>query len=269
MPSLKRPRDIATSPLPDLLVSDNRTTSSTLHKIQFAGPLLPWTGFTTAVKNAYNTQQWSNRVIQIGIQSRNLTTERVFVGDEAGVCARFQQAAGQVLGAVFEAQSINIALGDFKCTGLSYSKTPDVVMLSLPDLQNGNVQQLRVVGEVKVPWLIEHRLDLCAANSTWLREVLAQPISYMLDLGCVYGFITNYCQTMFLRQIQVGSTWRIEHSPVIESSVRYVPSDPANQVIGPMLTFNQCLLYLATIAETQGPITNPTPRSQWIRRRRS
>ena len=140
-------------------------------------------------------------------------------------------------------------------------------MLSLPDLQNSYAQQLRVVGEVKVPWLMEHRLDLCAENSTPLREVLAQPISYMLDLGCVYGFMTNYDQTIFLRQIQVGSTWRIEHSPVIESSVRYAPLDPANQSTGPVLSFNQCFLYLATIAEAQGPISNPTPHGQWIRRR--
>lgn len=67
--------------------------------------------FTTTAKNAYDTQQWSNRVIQISIQARNLTNEKVFVGDEAGVYARLQKAAGQVLGAVFEAQSINIALG--------------------------------------------------------------------------------------------------------------------------------------------------------------
>ncbi|KAJ5968079.1 hypothetical protein N7501_004327 [Penicillium viridicatum] len=265
MPSVKRPRDIVTSPLPSLLVSDNRTTSSALHKIRFVGPLLPWTGFITAAKNAYDTQQWSNRAIQISIQARNLSDERVFVGDEAGVRARFQQAAGQVLGAVFEAQAINIALGDFKSTGLAYNMTPDVVMLSLPNLQNNNAQQLRVIGEVKVPWLPEHRLDLCARRPIVLRNVLAQPISYMLDLGCMYGFITNYDQTIFLRQIQVGSTWRIEHSPVIESSIRYAPPDPADQSIGPVLTFNQCLLYLATIAQSQGPIANPTPRSQWIR----
>jgi hypothetical protein len=266
MPSMKRSRDIVISPLPNLRVSDNRTTSSAIHQIRFVGPLLPWTGFTTAAKNAYDTQQWSNRVIQISTSARSLTDEKVFVGDEAGVYARFQQAAGQVLGAVFEAQAIDIALGDFKSTGLAYNKTPDVVMLSLPDPQNNNAQQLRVVGEVKVPWLSEHRLDACARDSRLLRKVLAQPISYMLDLGCMYGFITNYRQTIFLRQIQVGSTWRIEHSPVITSSVRYAPPDPANQSIGPVLTFNQCLLYLATIAEFQGPIANPTPRNQWIRR---
>ena len=265
MPSVKRSRDIAISALPNLLVSDNRTTSSALHKIRFAGPLLPWTGFTTAAKTAYDNQQWSNRVIQISTQARNLTDEKFFVGDEPGVHARFQQAAGQVLGAVFEAQSINMALGDFKSTGLAYNKTPDVVMLSLPDPQNNNAQQLRVVGEVKVPWLLEHRLDLCATNPTLLRKILAQPIAYMLDIGCMYGLITNYSQTIFLRQIQVGSTWRIEHSPVVKSSVQYAPPDPANPSIGPVLTFNQCLLYFPTIAEFQGPIANPTPRSQWIR----
>jgi hypothetical protein len=176
------------------------------------------------------------------------------------------QAAGQVLGAVFEAQSINMALGSFKSTGITYSKTPDVVLLSLPDPQN-SMQQLRVVGEVKVPWLIEHRLDLCATNTTLLRDVLAQPISYMLNLGCMYGFITNYRQTIFLRQIRVGLTSRIEYSPVIKSSAKYAPADRSNQSTGPVLSFNQCLLYLAAIAETQGPIVNPTPRSQWIKRR--
>lgn len=98
-----------------------------------------------------------------------------------------------------------------------------------------------------------------------LRKALAQPILYMLELGCMYGFLTNYQETIFLRQVQVGSTWVIEHSPVILSSVRYVSPDPANQSTEPVVTFNQSFLYLAGIAELQGPIVNPTPRSQWIR----
>ncbi|CAG8386389.1 unnamed protein product [Penicillium salamii] len=151
MPSVKRPRDIAVSPLLDLLISESRTTSSALHKIRFIGPLLPWRDFLNSAKNCYDQQQWSQQAIQISLQARDLTNEKVFVGDEAGVSARFQQAAGQVLGAVFEAQSINMAFGDFKSTGLAYIRTPDVVMLSLPDPQNSNAQQLRVVGEVKVP----------------------------------------------------------------------------------------------------------------------
>lgn len=265
MPSVKRPHDIAISPPPRLLISDKQTTSSALHRIRYVGPLAPWTGFVAAVKNAFDTQKWSNRVIQMSVKARDLTDEKVFVGDKAGVHAQFQQATGQVLGAVFEAQSINMALGDFKCTGISYSRTPDVVMLSLPDPQNANAQELKVVGKDKVPWLTEHRLDICTTDPPLFRRLPAQTILYMLDLGCVYGFITNYEQAIFLRQVQVGSTWRIEFSPVIESSVGYAPPDPANQSTGLVLTLNQCLLYLAIIAEAQGPIANPTPRGQWIR----
>lgn len=112
--------------------------------------------------------------------------------------------------------------------------------------------------------MTEHELDLCV-DSDLLREVLAQPISYMLDLGCMYGFITNYCHTIFLRQIQVGSTWRIEYSRAIDSSFRYTPLDPGTFLAEPVLSLNQCFLFLAVIAEAQGPVFNPTPRSQWIR----
>jgi hypothetical protein len=72
--------------------------------------------------------------IQISIKARELSNEEIFVGNEVVVYARLQQAAGQVLGAVFEAQSINMAPGSFRSTGIMY-KIPDLVMLSLPDVQ--------------------------------------------------------------------------------------------------------------------------------------
>ena len=136
-------------------------------------------------------------------------------------------------------------------------------MLSLPDPQNANAQKLKVVGEVKVPWVREHKLGLRVTRSSWLRRVVAQTISYTLDLGCAYGSITNHDETIFSRQVQVGSTWQVEYSPVIKSSDGYAPPD---QSTAPVLTLNQCLLALAMIAEVQGPIINPTPQSQWIRR---
>ncbi|KAJ5554964.1 hypothetical protein N7461_003434 [Penicillium sp. DV-2018c] len=104
-------------------------------------------------------------------------------------------------------------MGELDCpSGHEYNKTPDVVMLSLPGPQHSNSQQLRVVGEVKV---------------------LAQPISYMRDLHCMYGFITSYDQTIFLRQIRAEGSWRIEHSPVIKSCGRYAPGGHAAQSTGP------------------------------------
>ena len=75
---------------------------------------------------------------------------------------------------------------------------------------------MKVVSEDKLPWLAENRLDVCTTNPLLLRRLLAQTILYMLELDCVYGFVTNYEQAMFLRQVQVRSTWRIEYSPVIE-----------------------------------------------------
>ena len=85
--------------------------------------------------------------------------------------------------------------GDFKSTGFSYSKTPDVIILFSLDLENANAQQLRVADDVKIPWLIEHRLGLCATDSTPLRTVLTQTIPYssrpavdIFDPICRFGW---------------------------------------------------------------------------------
>lgn len=85
--------------------------------------------------------------------------------------------------------------GDFKFTGFSYSKTPNVIIPFSLDQENANAQQLRVVGDVKIPWLIEHRLGLCATDSTPLRTVLTKTIPYsprpavdIFDPVCRFGW---------------------------------------------------------------------------------
>jgi hypothetical protein len=40
------------------------------------------------------------------------------------------------------------------------NRAPDTVMGSKPDRQNRYVQHLRVVGEVKVPWVQGHNIDM-------------------------------------------------------------------------------------------------------------
>jgi hypothetical protein len=85
-------------------------------------------------------------------------------------------------------------------------------MASKPDPQNGDIQHLRVVGEVKIPWVIEHNLDVAIREDHNIRHLLGQPIRYMYDLQCQYGFLTNYKETIFLRQINDGGTWVIEHT---------------------------------------------------------
>lgn len=44
----------------------------------------------------------------------------------------------------------------------------------------------------------------------------------MQDLDCIHGFMSNYKQTVFLRQVQDSqNVWNIQYSPVIKSSASY------------------------------------------------
>lgn len=77
---------------------------------------------------------------------------------------------------------------------------------------------LKVVGELKVPWVREHFIDdeLNDNDDDELRNIPAQPINYMQKLGRVYGSLSNYIETIFLRQlINYQGIWKVEYSPVI------------------------------------------------------
>jgi hypothetical protein len=150
--------------------------------------------------------------IQFDLATRNLSDEKVFVSNEAGVQGRVENNIGHFLGAVFDAQAVNMCFAGFKATGRQYEGAPDTIMASKPDHQNGDIQHLRVVGEVKIPWVIEHNLDVAIREDHNIRHLLGQPIRYMYDLQCQYGFLTNYKETIFLRQINDGGTWVIEHT---------------------------------------------------------
>ncbi|KAJ6185120.1 hypothetical protein N7519_006421 [Penicillium mononematosum] len=47
-----------------------------------------------------------------------------------------------------------------KATGRQYERPPDTVMASKPDCQNGDIQHLQVVSEVKIPCVEEHKMWL-------------------------------------------------------------------------------------------------------------
>ena len=61
-----------------------------------------------------------------------------------GAQGRFQQAIGQTLGKVLEAQRLDIQFADFKCLPNLGNKVPDCVMKT-------SRNELRRVGELKVP----------------------------------------------------------------------------------------------------------------------
>ncbi|CDM31417.1 unnamed protein product [Penicillium roqueforti FM164] len=81
-----------------------------------------------------------------------------------------------------------------------------------------------------------------------MRQLLAQPVGYMLDLRIMYGWITNYQQTIFLRQTMVGNTWGIEYSPIVKSTTH---ADPLE--MEPPST-KQCFFFLASVAAGQGRV---------------
>lgn len=98
------------------------------------------------------------------------------------------------MNSVFESQSKGIRFADFKCVQSTYDGIPDVI------LKDDN-HQLKVVGELKVPWVSRHNIEGKLDRECSLRKILAQPIMYMQHLGCACGFLSNYKETIFLRQI--------------------------------------------------------------------
>lgn len=86
---------------------------------------------------------------------------------------------------------------DFKCMGLKYGNTPDVIGKS----EQG---QLGIIGEIKAPWIIRHKP--ARAHVDELRNILAQPIRDM-HLRCAYGF---YSLTKLFSC--VGSYWGLGNS---------------------------------------------------------
>lgn len=83
---------------------------------------------------------------------------------------------------------------------------------------------------------------------------LAQPINYMWELNCAYGFFSNYEETIFLRQVMDSNgVWRIDYSPVIRSITSYDANNPSS------VSLRQCFFYVGSQASTEGPANNTTP----------
>jgi hypothetical protein len=137
-----------------------------------------------------------------------------------------------------------VNFSDFKCLGLGYENTPDSVLKT-------QRQELKVVGEIKVPWIKAHQPSRAYEDEDALRRLLAQPVQYMQDLGCAYRFYTTYNETMFLRQVLVNGMWKIQYSPCVLAEYCYQETSPLTPLI---VSFKQCFLYVATLARQQGPL---------------
>lgn len=76
---------------------------------------------------------------------------------------------------------------------------------------------------------------------------------YMKDLGCMYGFLSTYEETIFLRQVvDNNGAWRVEYSPVVLSSVFY---DRLTTTPG-VVSVRPCFFYVGLNALNQEPVSN-------------
>ncbi|CAG8946879.1 unnamed protein product [Penicillium salamii] len=98
---------------------------------------------------------------------------------------------------------------------------------------------------IKVPWIEAHRPSRAYEDENALRRLLAQPVQYMQDLGCAYGFYTTYDETMFLRQILVNGMWEIQYSPCVFAGYFYQETSLLTPSI---VSVKRCFLYVASLA---------------------
>ncbi|KAJ5972898.1 uncharacterized protein N7479_002816 [Penicillium vulpinum] len=259
MTSTIRAKQIVESPLPSLQIRPYHTVSSALQRMSFVGTLIPWSNFLRSVESVHKNQNWARpRTSPYTNGPHTTEPDRVHIGDEHGLQGRFQQAIGQAFGAVLEAKSINLYFADFKSSGSNYENIPDVV--GLQDV--GGSTNIKLVGELKTPWVFNHDLHTAIRRLRDLRQKIAQPVRDMQSLGCEYGFISTYNYTIFLRQFQSPSgDWEVWYSPPISSSSYYTPTVPNPQsthLALPQVSMKQCMFYVCTLASAANPVNNQT-----------
>ncbi|PLN75410.1 hypothetical protein BDW42DRAFT_199495 [Aspergillus taichungensis] len=247
------PKKLVESPAPALVCGPYHTQSSALHDLEFTGDLQPWPGFLDAVHTTHQNHTWRNEVLGLTLHTRDpYTYGNVEVGDEHGVQGRFHKYFGDVLNTIFTSQSKRIRFANFKCEQSTSTGKPDVIL-------KDDSHVLKVVGELKVPWVREHFLADKLDDVDELRSILAQPINYMQMLDCVYGFLSNYEETIFMRQlVDSQGNWRVEYSPVVQRSTAYDRS----ATNPPVVSARQCFFYIGCDALNQGRAHNTTPR--WV-----
>lgn len=253
-----RARQTLESPLPPLRVGYYHTTSQAIHPLKFTGTLVEWPKFLQSVEDFYKSQPRSGGA-KPSVHSfgpHNMERERVCIGDEEGLRGRFQQAVGQSVGAILELKSSEMYFADFKCSGSKYKNTPDIVVLRY----EGNAAQIKVVGELKVPWVPKHHLKGKFRDHEVLRNKIAQPLRDMRQLNCEYGFLSTYEETMFIRQLQSpDGSWQVWYSEPIPSSHNYVP---ASRKAPLQVSMRMCMQYVCDLAKTSVPTRNRT--RNWV-----
>lgn len=213
--------------IPPLKQGPGSTKSSALHNIKYIDPLRKWVGFEQDVRAVLSHQDWHRHTSIVAYSPsgppgpHNIAHEQVYVGDETGLQGQFQQNVGQIMSAVFGLQHYDLAFVDFKCSGDSYQRIPDVVIMEA----HGSI---KAVGELKVPWVPEHHISLSVIpdRTADFRETIGQVTRYMKDFNVKYGFFSTYQQYVFLKQERVNGHWTLFYSAITQDT----PTDCATSL---------------------------------------
>jgi hypothetical protein len=245
--------------LPELLPGHHTTTSSALKPERYIGGLRKWPNYETEVVQScggisHMFRIWAANHRNSGVNES--IVEAIRVGQESTLQGRIQALVFMVINLVLQHHQHQLRFSDYKSAQRNYGLEgePDAVLIN-------NAAQIKTVGEIKAWWIPAHHLERALQEEQRLRRVLSQPVGYMLEHQCKYGFITTYKESIFLRQVRYSDgTWGIEYSPLI------LGSDMAVTGVEPVLSTRQCFFHFARMAEQDGDVVNLTPRENWIER---
>ncbi|KAJ5759296.1 hypothetical protein N7520_006452 [Penicillium odoratum] len=253
MLSTRRGKEIIQQALPALFISPfcaadgESAEKSTLPNLKFEGPLIRWSGFSEAVQANTKDELFS---------LQGLPWHEFFepdpINDLESFKVRFHSRIGKELEEVLILQETNIKFAGYPCL-IPYVGTGRTVMMSTAPTT------IRAVGELIVPWISVHSMQAVYDLEDELRVMLAQPIRYMQDLGCVYGFLSSYNETIFLRQRLIGGIWEVNYSPVISGGFPSQYSDTE-----PRVSTRESFFYLAGLAAKTDPVSTVRPNWSFV-----
>lgn len=81
----------------------------------------------------------------------------------------------------------------------------------------------------------------------------------MQQLGLKYGFISNYDEIIFLRQVLVNGEWELQYNPIVRREAIGRPSTSSNQCL--LCPSREGFFYMALIFGNDHEASNP---NQWV-----
>ncbi|KAE8144195.1 hypothetical protein BDV25DRAFT_145895 [Aspergillus avenaceus] len=263
MPSgtAQRAKQVIKDSLPDLNFGIHKTKSHALHPETFIGPLVPWDNFEKEARQNLVALNLGNGGPVLGFRSSKqptlLSEEQFVVGDEMAIQARFTERLSQAMTAILTATGSRTRFGDYKSSSdqCIKGKVPDVAIMDHNNL-------LRIVGELKTPWIDHHDLEAAHRDHIRLRRLFGQIVGYMVTAKLKYGFISTYCMTIFLKQEVIGGVWTIAFSRPIMSCTEWKNVEDGNYE--DTVSLRECFLYLVRMAENDHIANNQVPEEQWF-----